>query len=288
VETAGSPGAGAVALLRSPGQKTPVVLSIAGFDPSSGAGITADIKTAAAHGCYAATCITALTVQSTQGVRAVEPVDADIVSRTLHELAQDLPICGVRLGMLGSGPVAQAVAEFLEAHRLANIVVDPVVRSSSGAELLAPDGVAILRRRILPLAAVVTPNLEEAYILTGIAAADLPEARRAGELLLESGVQAVVVTGGHLPDPVDTLVWKEKGILQLRCYPSRKLESTSTHGTGCAFATSLTCCLSLGIALPEAVAQAQQYVFRAIQEAEPLGRGVGPINHLWKLEGRDF
>ncbi len=272
---------------RTTERNTPVVVSIAGFDPSSGAGITADIKTAAAHGCYAATCITALTVQNTQGVRAVEPVDAALVKRTLAELALDLPIHGIRLGMLGSAAVAEAVAEFLEAHRPPNVVVDPIVRSSSGAELLTPDGVAVLRERILPLASVVTPNLHEAAILAGTAAADLSQARRAGELLLETGVQAVVVTGGHLPEPADTLLWKEAGTLQIRCYPSRKLESTSTHGTGCAFATSLTCCLCLGVALPEAVAQAQQYVFRAIQEAEPLGKGIGPINHLWKFGERD-
>jgi hydroxymethylpyrimidine/phosphomethylpyrimidine kinase len=274
-------------LQKSPEPSTPVVLSIAGFDPSSGAGVTADIKTAAAHGCYAVTCITALTVQSTQGVRAVEPAKAELVSRTLHELALDLPIRGVRLGMLGSAEVAQAVAEFLESQRPQIVVVDPIVRSSSGAELLTPAGVGILRSRILPLASVVTPNLDEAAILTGIAAGDLGEAQRAGELLLETGVQAAVITGGHLPTPTDTLVWRQQGGIQVRRFPSRKLESTSTHGTGCAFATSLTCCLSRGMELPEAVAQAQQYVFRAIQEAKPLGKGNGPVEHLWPLTSRD-
>ena len=269
---------------RPPEPSTPVVLSIAGYDPSSGAGITADIKTAAAHGCYAATCITALTVQTTQGVRAVEPVEAGIVRRTLDELAMDLPIRGVRLGMLGSAEVAQAVADFLEAQRPAIVVVDPIVRSSSGAELLTAEGVAVLRKRILPLATVVTPNLDEAAILTGVSAATLPDARRAGELLLATGAQAVVVTGGHLPEPVDTLVWREHGGVQVRCFPLRRIASSSTHGTGCAFATSLTCCLILGMKLPEAVARAQEYVFRAIQEAEPLGKGTGPIQHLWTLK----
>ena len=271
---------------RPPESSTTVVLSIAGYDPSSGAGITADVKTAAAHGCYAATCITALTVQSTQGVRAVEPVEAGIVRRTLDELAMDLPIRGVRLGMLGSAAVALAVAEFLEAQRPAILVVDPIVRSSSGAELLTPEGVAVLRKRILPLATVVTPNLDEAAVLTGMAAADTLAARRAGELLLETGVQAVVVTGGHLAEPADTLLWKDAGGVQLRCFPSKKLESRSTHGTGCAFATSLTCCLSRGMELAEAVAWAQAYVFRAIQEAEPLGKGVGPVHHLWPFKDR--
>jgi hydroxymethylpyrimidine/phosphomethylpyrimidine kinase len=265
-------------------QKTPVVLSIAGFDPSSGAGITADIKTAAAHGCYAAACISALTVQSTQGVRAVVPLSAELVARTLRELTDDLSFAAVRIGMLGSAEVAQAVAEFLEGLNPAVVVVDPVVRSSSGAELLSPDGVAVLRERILPRSLVVTPNLDEARVLTEIAVADAPDVRRAGELLLKTGVHAVVITGGHLPQPVDTLLWHQDGHLQIRAYPSRRLQSRSTHGTGCAFAASLACCLALGMALPDAVARAQQYVFRGIEQAEPIGKGIGPIAHLWPMK----
>ena len=144
------------------------MLSIAGFDPSSGAGITADIKTIAAHGCYGATCITALTVQTTQGVRAVEAVKPEIVRATLRELAADLPISAVRIGMLGSAAVVEAVVEFLESTRPPNVVLDPVVRSSSGAELLEPAGVALLKRRMLPLVSVVTPNVDEVAVLSGL------------------------------------------------------------------------------------------------------------------------
>ena len=150
----------------SQGMKTPpVVLSLAGHDPSSGAGITADIKTAAAFGCYAATCITALTVQSTRGVMAVEPVRAELVARTLEALAADLPIAAVRLGMLGSAEVAGVVADFLKSHRLPNVVLDPVIRSSSGADLLGQAGVEVVRRRLLPLCDIVAPNIEEAAAL---------------------------------------------------------------------------------------------------------------------------
>ncbi len=279
----------------------PVVLSIAGFDPSSGAGITADIKTIAAHGCYGVTCITALTVQTTQGVQAVEAVRPEIVRATLRELAADLPVSAVRIGMLGSAAVAEAVLEFLET-RPPNVVLDPVIRSSSGAELLEPAGVALLKHRMLPLVSVVTPNVGEVSALSGLPAAEpTPAAARfidpdtdprlrtaiaAGEVLLDSGVKAVVITGGHLGKPIDVLLSRPGGELQIRAFPSRRIESRSTHGTGCAFATSLACSLALGISLPEAVARAQEYVFRAIQTAEPLGKGIGPINHLWPLQTR--
>ena len=289
-------------------QPAPVVLSIAGFDPSSGAGITADIKTIAAHGCYGATCITALTVQTTEGVRAVDAVKPEMVRATLRELAADLPISAVRIGMLGSAAVVEAVLEFLESTHPPNVVLDPVMSSSSGAELLDAAGVALLKNRMLPVVSVVTPNIDEVAVLSGLPvpeprlaaaqvidtspdrdwAADprLRAAVAAGEALLERGVKAVVVTGGHLQKPTDVLLWRPEGKLQIRAFASRRIESRSTHGTGCAFAASLACSLALGAALPEAVARAQQYVFRAIQTAEPLGRGIGPINHLWPLQKR--
>jgi hydroxymethylpyrimidine/phosphomethylpyrimidine kinase len=292
-------------------EPTPVVLSIAGFDPCSGAGVTADIKTIAAHGCYGATCITALTVQTTEGVRAVEAVKPEIVRATLRELAVDLPIRAVRIGMLGSAAVVEAVLEFLESTRPPNVVLDPVFVSSSGAELLEAAGVALLKRRMLPLISVVTPNIDEVSVLSGIAVPEprlaaaqvidldpdpdtntnnkdprLRAAITAGEVLLDSGVKAVVVTGGHLEKPTDVLLWRPAGKLEIRAFPSRRIDARSTHGTGCAFAASLACSLALGTPLPEAVARAQQYVFRAIQTAEPLGQGIGPINHLWPLQQR--
>src|SRR5208283_497948 len=145
----------------------PVVLSIAGFDPSSGAGVTADVKTAAAQGCFAVTCITALTVQSSQGVFQVQPLEPAIVIRTLQALAEDLDIAAVRLGMLGSAAVANAVVDFLEAAKLPNVVLDPVLRASSGAPLVDEGGLEVLRRRLLPVCDVITPNLEEAAELAG-------------------------------------------------------------------------------------------------------------------------
>ncbi len=254
----------------------PIVLSIAGFDPSSGAGVTADIKTAAAHGCYAMTCITAFTVQSTVGVRRVEAVRAETVVETLAELVSDVEFGAVRVGMLGSGAVARAVAAFLEQRRPKNVVLDPVIRSSSGAELLDPAGVEVLKNRLLPLADVVTPNIDEAGALTGLEVSDVSGMRTAGERLQEMGARAVVVTGGHLREAVDLLCYGEMS----REYPGRRIESQSTHGTGCAFSTALACRLALGSGLTEAVGLAKQYVADAIAAAVPIGRGKGPLNHL--------
>jgi hydroxymethylpyrimidine/phosphomethylpyrimidine kinase len=262
-------------------------LSIAGYDPISGAGITADIKTAAAQNCYAVTCITALTVQSTQGVFGVQPVNPELVARTLAALAEDLEIAAVRVGMLGSGEVAAAVADFMEERRLPNLVLDPVLRSSSGAVLLDEPGQEVLIRRLLPLADVITPNVDEAAVLAGaepVATAApweevLPRLRTMAGRLRELGSRAVVITGGHLLQANDYLLYGSAGSAKEEVFPGLHLESRSTHGTGCAFATALACQLARGSSLPEAVRAAKEYVRTAIASSYPLGRGSGPINH---------
>jgi hydroxymethylpyrimidine/phosphomethylpyrimidine kinase len=265
----------------------PVILSIAGYDPSSGAGITADIKTAAAQNCYAVTCITALTVQSTRGVFGNQPLEPELVNRTLAALAGDLEISAVRVGMLGSGEVATAVADFLAEWQLPNVVLDPVIRSSSGAILLDEAGMEVLLTRLLPLCDVITPNVNEASMLAGAEplATDapledvLPCLRAMAEKLRGLCSRAVVITGGHLSPSNDYLFYDEQGSLREEVFPGVHLESRSTHGTGCAFATALACRLAHGKALPEAVAAAKEYVRKAIMAAYPLGRGIGPINY---------
>lgn len=267
--------------------RLPVILSIAGYDPISGAGITADIKTAAAQNCYAVTCITALTVQSTQGVFGVQPVNPELVARTLAALADDLEIAAVRVGMLGSGDVAAAVADFLDERRLSNIVLDPVVRSSSGAVLLDEHGQEVLVKRLLPLAHVITPNVDEAATLTGAEPVAtnapweeaLPLLRAMAVKLRELGSRAVVITGGHLQPANDYLLYGSAGSAKEEVFPGVHLESRSTHGTGCAFATALACQLARGNPLPEAVRAAKEHVRMAITASNPLGRGSGPINH---------
>jgi len=263
---------------------TPIVLTIAGFDPSSGAGITADVKTAAAHGCFAVCCITGLTVQSTQGVQSVHPVRGSVIRMTLEELARDLPIVAIRLGMLGSAEAAEAVADFLDRFRPAMVVTDPVIRASSGAALLDEAGVAILKERILPLSAVVTPNVAEAEQLTGVKVETPEDQSRSARALLALGVGAAVVTGGHLAEPVDLLAWRGGDEIHEEHFAGEHLDSHSTHGTGCAFAMSLACGLTKGVSLVGAVADAKAYVRRAIEAAHPMGKGIGPVNHLWPFE----
>jgi hydroxymethylpyrimidine/phosphomethylpyrimidine kinase len=261
-----------------------VVLTIAGFDPCSGAGVTADIKTIAAHGCYGVACITALTVQSTTGVRRVEAVDAGLVAETLTELASDVEIAAVHIGMLGSGKVVRAVAEFLAAHAMPNIVLDPILKSSSGADLLDAAGQRLLTEKLLPLATVVTPNIDEASVLTGLTVTDPEQMRAAARKLHEMGAAAVVVTGGHLEKAIDLLSFTNKRGVEQELFKSARLRSNSTHGTGCAFATSVACHLAMGRGLPEAVLLAKAYVAAAISNAHPLGHGTGPVHHLYRMQ----
>ena len=268
-------------------EKQLIVLSIAGFDPSSGAGVTADIKTIAAHGCYGVACITAMTVQSSAGVRRVEPADPSLVTQTLEELAADLEIAAVRIGMLGSAKVVKAVADFLSSRsgkaRLPNIVLDPILKSSSGADLLDAPGVRLVIDRLIPLADVVTPNIDEAAVITGMKVRDLEEMKSACAKLHEMGSPAVVITGGHLEKAIDLLSFTTKHGVQQEVFKAERQRSNSTHGTGCAFATAMACHLALDRGLAEAALLAKTYVTAAITYGQPLGRGTGPVNHLYRM-----
>ena len=262
----------------------PVVLTIAGFDPSSGAGVSADIKTIAAHGCYGIGCITALTVQSTTGVRRVEAVSPRLVRDTLEDLAADLAPGAVRIGMLATAPIVDAVADFLEARKLPNTVLDPVIRASSGAELLDAKGIERLSRRLLPLVSVITPNIDEAATLTGTPVTNPAEMKAAARQLHQMGARNVVVTGGHLERAVDLLSMAADGQTEQLEFASERQRTTSTHGTGCAFAASLASNLALGRQLRDAVVLAKAYVTQAIARSFPLGHGSGPINHLFRMD----
>lgn len=261
----------------------PVVLTIAGFDPSSGAGITADIKTIAAHECYGIACITALTVQSTLGVRHVEGVDPEIIARTLEELVTDVTINAVHIGMLGSVEVVGVVADFLSQMQLPHVVLDPVLKSSSGSDLLDAGGARQLVERLIPLAEVVTPNLDEAGALTKMAVTNLDEMRVAAGRLHSLGALNVVVTGGHLDKAIDLLTFTTPRGIEEEVFKADRQRSNSTHGTGCAFSTALACHLAQGRGLPEAVLLSKAYVSAAIAKAYPVGRGVGPLHHLFRL-----
>jgi hydroxymethylpyrimidine/phosphomethylpyrimidine kinase len=261
----------------------PVVLTIAGFDPSSGAGITADLKTIAAHECYGVSCITALTVQSTQGVRRVEGVDPKIIAETLDALVSDVVVEAVHIGMLGNGRVAEVVADFLGRTKPPHVVLDPILKSSSGADLLDAVGTRFLIERLIPLAELVTPNLDEAGVLTGMAVTNLDQMREAAGRLHALGAANVVVTGGHLEKAIDLLSFATARGAEQEIFKADRQRSNSTHGTGCAFSTALACHLAHGRGLPEAVLLSKAYVSAAIANAHPLGKGVGPLNHLFRL-----
>lgn len=264
-------------------QSPPVVLTIAGFDPSSGAGITADVKTIAAHGCYGIACITALTVQSTAGVRRVEPVATPVLVETLNELVADIELAAVKVGMLGTARIAKAVAEFLEREKVP-IVVDPVLKSSSGAELLEAIGVKVMREKLLSLATVITPNVDEAATLTGLPVRTPEEMKAAAAKLHSMGARNVVITGGHLDKAIDLLSFSNsRGIVEQELFKAERQRSKSTHGTGCAFSSALACHLAHGRGLPEAVLLSKAFVGAAITNAHALGRGIGPLHHLYRM-----
>ena len=270
-------------------EKPPVVLTIAGFDPSSGAGVTADIKTIAAHSCYGVSCITAMTVQSTSGVKRIDAVDPVLVTDTLQELVADLEISAVHIGMLGAGKIARAVADFLKPPgsakvRLPNIVLDPILKSSSGADLLDTAGMRVLIERLIPLADVVTPNVDEGALITGMKKVeDLEEMKAAAAKLHEMGAPAVVVTGGHLEKAMDLLSFTTPHGVEHEVFKAERQRSNSTHGTGCAFATAMACHLALERGLAEATLLAKTYVSAAISNAQSLGKGTGPVHHLYRL-----
>jgi hydroxymethylpyrimidine/phosphomethylpyrimidine kinase len=261
------------------------VLTIAGFDPSSGAGVTADLMVFAAHGLFGTSCITGLTVQSTIGVKAMAPVSAEIVHDTLDCLQSDLPLAGIKIGMLATAANVAMVAEFLEMMRDEGrgspVVLDPVLRSSSGRELLDAEGVAVMRKRLLPLVDWVTPNLEELGVLTGHSVRKRGEMADAAQVLQMMGSELnVVATGGHLDPPDDLLLSVDGEVLWL---PGEMIESRSTHGTGCAFSSALLSRIVLGDAARDAALMAKRYVAEAIRTATPIGNGIGPVNHLWPL-----
>ena len=261
------------------------LLTIAGFDPSSGAGVTADLMVFAAGGCFGTAATTALTVQSTLGVRASHPIGEPLLRETLHCLQEDLPPAGIKIGMLANAANVDAVADFLSFYiqraQQVPVVLDPVFRSSSGRELLDAAGLAQLKARLLPLVDWITPNLAELAELAGLPAGAPSE--------MEAAIQAVqtrfprlgiVATGGHLDSADDLVAIPGQPMHWLR---GPKLVSQATHGTGCAFSSALLCGLVKGLGGFAAAAEAKRFVTQAILRAEPLGRGRGPMNLLWPL-----
>ena len=254
-----------------------VALTIAGSDSGGGAGIQADLKTFQQFGVFGTSVIVALTAQNTRGVRAVETVPEPMVAAQLAALAEDLPPAALKTGMLAEVAVVRLVAKAIRENAWSPLVVDPVMVSTSGHRLLTLEAEDVLRDSLLPLAAIVTPNLDEAAILTGRAVHDVPSMERAGHTLLSYGAGAALIKGGHLtgPELTDVLVTPE----EIRHFTRPRLDTTSTHGTGCTLSAAITAGLALGRDLDIAVEDALDYVHRAIAAAPHLGSGHGPLDH---------
>lgn len=258
----------------------PILLTIAGFDPSCGAGVGADLKTFAAHGCYGVAAITSLTVQNTQGVIAVHNTPTAELREQLEALAKDCSIEAVKIGMLGNRGNAAAVAEFLDAHKFGHVVHDPVMKSSSGTELLDAGGVKYIATELLKRSSVITPNLVEAEVLTGLTIKDVADMEAAARKIVEMGARAVIVKGGHLEKAVDVL-FDGKEAVQLG---GDKVKTENTHGTGCTFAAAITAQLCTGRSLFEAATLAKAYVTKAIEKGYAVGKGRVPLDHFYRMK----
>ncbi len=254
---------------------TPVALTIAGSDPTGGAGLQADLKTFHQFGIYGEAVATLITVQNGVRLSRVEVLAADLVCQQLEAVLEDIPPAAAKTGALGSAAIVRALAVATQRFEFP-LVVDPVLVSTHGRPLLPPEAFRCLAEELLPAAALVTPNIPEAEALTGIAIHGLEDGRRAALRLHEMGARAVLLKGGHLAgDPVDLLfdgaAWRE--------FPAPRISTPHTHGTGCAYSAAITACLAQGLALPEAVARAKRWIAEAIRTNPGLGRGAGPINH---------
>jgi hydroxymethylpyrimidine/phosphomethylpyrimidine kinase len=256
----------------------PILLTIAGFDPSCGAGTVADLKTFAAHGCYGVAAITALTVQNTQSVADVQNTPSATLRAQLEALANDCDIAAVKIGMLGNRGNATVVAEFLDAHKFAHVVHDPVMKSSSGTELLDAAGIKYVVTELLKRSSVITPNVPEAEILTGLTIKDVADMEAAARKIVEMGAHAAIVKGGHMDRAVDVL-FDGNEIFGLA---GDKNSEDTLHGTGCTFASAIAAQLAAGRGLVEAAMLAKAYVTKAIEKAYAVGKGREPLDHFYR------
>ncbi|MCU0228226.1 MAG: bifunctional hydroxymethylpyrimidine kinase/phosphomethylpyrimidine kinase [Bryobacterales bacterium] len=254
----------------------PIALTIAGSDPSGGAGIQADLKTFHQFGVYGEAAITLLTVQNTREVSRVQVMSPGLVADQIQAVLRDLPPAAAKTGALGSAEMIRTVAAQAQGFRFP-FVVDPVMISKHGAPLLPEDAVEALRLQLLPHCFLVTPNLHEAAALTGLEIRSQEAMREAARAIADMGAKAVLVKGGHLEgDALDLLLW-DGAFME---FTSARVDTPHTHGTGCTYSAAITACLCRGMALPEAVAHAKRFIAEAIRTNPGFGAGNGPVNHF--------
>ncbi len=259
----------------------PRVLTIAGSDSGGGAGIQADLKTFSVLGTFGMSAVTAITAQNTLGVTAVAEVPLEVIRDQIEAVVTDIGVDAVKTGMLSSSEIVECVSQAVERFELAPLIVDPVMVAASGAQLLQDEAVDSVRERMVPLATVVTPNISEAEVLTGIEIGSVEDMELVGGELLVMGADAAVVKGGHFDDGsgrvTDVLVTREG----VEHFVSIRIETTSNHGTGCTFGSAIAAHLAHGLPLVEAVDLAQRYVWQAMANAQSIGQGNGPLNHMY-------
>ena len=256
------------------------VLTIAGSDSSGGAGIQADIKTIAAHGLFAQSAITALTAQNTTGVYGVHDVPPDFVAPQIDVVFDDIRPDAVKIGMVSSSGIVGAIAEALVRNKAINIVVDPVMVATSGSELASSDAVVALREKLIPLATVITPNMPEAEALFGARIATRADQEQAAcEIAQATGV-AVLVKGGHGENDANDVLGHPDG--ETTWFEGERIDNPNTHGTGCTLSSAIACGLAQGLTLVDSIAQAKRYITGALAAQLNLGRGSGPLNHMWQ------
>jgi len=256
-------------------------LTIAGSDSGGGAGIQADLKTFAAHGVFGTSAITAITAQNTLGVTAWQAMAADLVTAQIEAVAGDFELQAVKVGMLANAAIVEAVGAAIEALDLPQVVLDPVMVAKGGDRLLEPDAVDAMTRELLPRTRILTPNIPEAEVLSGMTISSIADMRSAAGRILRLGPRVVLVKGGHLdgPDAVDVAVSATEAFEFRR----PRVNTTSTHGTGCTLSSAIAANLALGLELRDALERAREYLDGAIRHAPGLGHGYGPLGHFWRV-----
>lgn len=256
------------------------VLTIAGSDTCGGAGIQADLKTFSAQGTYGMSVITAVTVQNTQGVFGCQDIDTEIIKGQMDAIFTDIVVHGVKIGMVSQIPTIHAIADKLEQYKPQNVVLDPVMISKSGFDLMQPEAKEALISRLIPLAYVITPNLPEAEVITGMKIDNLESMEQAAKVIYDMGAKHVLIKGGHLENDATDLLYDGKNIVT---FHSERIPTKNTHGTGCTLSSCIAANLAKGKTVEEAVRTAKDYITVAIAHALELGKGVGPTNHFYEL-----
>jgi len=256
------------------------VLTVAGSDSGGGAGIQADLKTFSAHGVFGMSAITAVTAQNTLGVSAVQDISADIIAKQIDAVFEDMGADAVKIGMVSQTASIEAIAKQLSKHQARNIVLDPVMISKSGFDLLQPEAKEALIKHLLPIATIITPNIHEAQAITGCKIINVEQMEFAAREIYSLGPQTVLVKGGHLEDDAVDVLYDGKG---MKHFQAARVDSKNTHGTGCTLSSAIAANLALGDAVTEAVEKAKNYITEAIKHSFPIGKGVGPVHHFYRL-----